>query len=98
MARAADSLGQSGCVTGIEVTVELEGLNGERLGSCSAKQLRHVRHYRAGMYVTFGSWVGRVEEARISVCRMWLLRPSHRPQLGSTRLTRAATANAKKSR
>lgn len=64
VAWAHDALGQSGIVMGLEVQVELDDIHGEHLDSVSTKQLKHIRPFRAGMYVVYKSWVGRVEDVR----------------------------------
>lgn len=64
VAWAHDTLGQSGIVMGLDVSAELDDIHGDRLGTYSTKQLKHIRPFRAGMYVVLGSWVGRVEQVR----------------------------------
>ena len=60
-----------------------QALGGERLGVFPTQQLRHIRQFRAGMYVIYKSWVGRVEEARQSAAAPHpaaALAPTHAPR------------------
>ncbi len=46
VARASDALGQSGCVTGIHLSVDLEWPNGEKQNNVTTRRIRHIRQAR----------------------------------------------------
>ena len=66
VARGTDPLGETGVITGVHLSVELEwAATGERLGPLRASALAHVRAFTPGDYVIHRAqaWLGRIEDA-----------------------------------
>ncbi|KAI3456261.1 hypothetical protein Pfo_012924 [Paulownia fortunei] len=58
----SDPLGQAGKVVNVDMTVDLENINGRKIKNVSSINLQKIRSISVGDYVVLGAWLGKVEK------------------------------------
>ncbi|KAL0328856.1 UNVERIFIED_CONTAM: putative ubiquitin-conjugating enzyme E2 24 [Sesamum calycinum] len=58
----SDPLGQMGKVINVEMTVDLEKIDGSKIRNVSSRDLQKIRSLSVGDYVVRGAWLGKVEK------------------------------------
>ncbi|KAL0321242.1 UNVERIFIED_CONTAM: putative ubiquitin-conjugating enzyme E2 24 [Sesamum radiatum] len=58
----SEPLGQMGKVINVEMTVDLEKIDGSKIRNVSSRDLQKIRSLSVGDYVVRGAWLGKVEK------------------------------------
>ncbi|XP_020551950.1 probable ubiquitin-conjugating enzyme E2 24 isoform X1 [Sesamum indicum] len=58
----SEPLGQMGKVINVEMTVDLEKIDGSKIRNVSSRDLQRIRSLSVGDYVVQGAWLGKVEK------------------------------------
>ncbi|KAL3615076.1 hypothetical protein CASFOL_040737 [Castilleja foliolosa] len=59
---ASDPSGQMGKIVNVDMTVDLENVNGLKMHDMNSRDLRKIRSVSVGDYVMRGPWLGKVEK------------------------------------
>nr|XP_043606281.1 probable ubiquitin-conjugating enzyme E2 23 [Erigeron canadensis]XP_043606282.1 probable ubiquitin-conjugating enzyme E2 23 [Erigeron canadensis] len=71
VAAASNATGQVGVVVDVNMSIDLESIDGTCINNVNSKDLKRVRDFQVGDYVVFGPWLGRIDDVLDNVTVMF---------------------------